>query len=73
LRYRKYSPAYEGYNNANWLADSEESKSTSRYIFTLRGATVSWKSSKKTCISLSTMELEFITLDKVGEEAEWLQ
>ena len=34
---------------------------------------VSWKSSKQTCISRSTMESEFITLDKVGEEAEWLR
>ena len=40
-------------------------------MFTLRGATVSWKSSKQTVIVRSTMESEFITLDKCGEEAEW--
>ncbi|KAF3660861.1 hypothetical protein FXO37_13199 [Capsicum annuum] len=33
---------------------------------------VSWKSSQKTCIALSTMKSEFIALDKAGEEAEWL-
>ncbi|PHU01255.1 hypothetical protein BC332_31042 [Capsicum chinense] len=34
---------------------------------------VSWKSSKQTCIASSTMEFEFIALDKAGEEAEWLR
>ena len=41
-------------------------------MFTLRGASVSRKSSKQTIIAKSTMEYEFITLDKYGEEAEWL-
>ena len=34
---------------------------------------MSWKSSKQTCIARSTMEYEFIALDKAGEEAEWLR
>ena len=33
---------------------------------------MSWKSSKQTCIARSTIESEFITLDKMGEESEWL-
>ena len=61
----------QGYIDANWIADSEESKSTSGYVFTLGGAAVSWKSSKQTCIARSTIESEFIALDKAGEEAEW--
>ncbi|RVW48151.1 Retrovirus-related Pol polyprotein from transposon TNT 1-94 [Vitis vinifera] len=39
----------------------------------LLGAAVSWKSSKQTVIARSTMESEFIALDKCGEEAEWLR
>ena len=50
----------------------KDTKSTSGYVFTLGGAAVSWKSSKQKCIVISTMESEFIALDKVGEEAEWL-
>ena len=38
----------------------------------LGGGVVSWKSSKQTCIARSTMELEFIALDKGREEVEWL-
>ena len=41
-------------------------------MFTLAGAAVSWKSSKQIVIAQSTMESEFITLDKSGEEVEWL-
>ncbi len=33
---------------------------------------VSCKSSRQTCIAQSTMEFEFIALDKSAEEAEWL-
>ena len=51
----------------------KDTKSTSGYVFTLGGAAISWKSSKKTCIAISTMEYEFIALDKAGEEAEWLR
>ena len=42
-------------------------------MFTLGIAMVSWKSSKQTVIARSTMESEFIALDKCGEEAEWLR
>ena len=73
LRYRTYPPILEGYSDANWIADSEESKSTSGYVFTLGGGAVSWKSSKQICIVRSTMESKFIASDKIGEEAEWLQ
>ena len=41
LRYGQYPLVLEGYSDANWIADSEESKSTSGYVFTLRGAAVS--------------------------------
>ena len=42
-------------------------------MFTLGIAMVSCKSSKQTVIAKSTMESEFIALDKCGEEAEWLR
>ena len=42
-------------------------------MFTLRGATVSWKSSRQTGIVRSTTEYEFIALYKCEEEAEWLR
>ena len=73
LHYTTYPAVLEGYSDANWISSSEDTKSTSGYVFTLGGGAVSWKSSKQTCIARSTMESEFIALDKAGEEAEWLR
>ena len=42
-------------------------------MFTLEGGAASWKSSKQTIITISTMESEFIALEKYGEEAKWLR
>ena len=70
LHYNKYRVVIEGYSDANWITGSNDVKSTSGYVFILGGGGVSWKSSKQTCIARSTMEYEFIALDKAGEEAE---
>ena len=73
MHYTRYPAVLEGYSDANWIFDTNNTKSTSRYVFTLGGAAVFWKSSKQTCITRSTMESEFIALDKAREEAEWLR
>ncbi|GJR66370.1 retrovirus-related pol polyprotein from transposon TNT 1-94 [Tanacetum coccineum] len=72
LHYDRHPAVIEGYSDANWISDIKDSRSTSGYVFTLGGAAISWKSSKQTVIAKSTMESEFIALDKCGEEAEWL-
>ena len=72
LHYTRYHVVLEGYSDANWISNVKDSKSKSGYVFTLGGATVSWKSSKQTVIVRFTMEFEFIALDNCGEEAEWL-
>ena len=73
LHYTRYPAVLEGYSDANWISNDKDSKSHSGYVFTLGGAAVSWKSLKQTVISRSTMESEFIALNKYGEEAEWLR
>ncbi|KAL4028492.1 hypothetical protein IC575_011689 [Cucumis melo] len=70
LHYTRYPIVLEGYNDANWISSTKDSKSTSSYIFTFGGGVVSWKSSKQTCVARSTMEYEFIALNKAGEEVE---
>ncbi|KAJ9546855.1 hypothetical protein OSB04_019398 [Centaurea solstitialis] len=55
------------------ISNNSESKSTRGYVFTLGGASISWKSSKQTVNTRSTMEAEFVALDKAAEEAEWLK
>ena len=73
LHYNKYSAVLEGYSDANCITGSTETKSTSGYVFSIGGGEISWKSPKQACVSRSTMESEFIVLDKAGEEAEWLR
>ncbi|GJW05862.1 hypothetical protein Tco_1568285 [Tanacetum coccineum] len=73
LHYTKYPPVLEGYCDANWISNHNDSKSISGYVFTLRGAVVSWKSSKQTLNTRSTIEAEFVALDKAAKEAEWLR
>ena len=73
MHYTRYLTILKGYSVANWIFDTNDTKSTSGYVFTLGGAAVSWKSSKQACIVRSTMESEFITLDKTGGEVEWFR
>ena len=70
LHYNRYPAVLEGYTDANWITGSTEIKFTSGYVFNISGGEISWKSSKQTCIARSTMESEFIALDKAGDEAE---
>ena len=73
LYYTNYPSIVEGYSDANWITGSNDTKSTSGYVFTLGNGAISWKSSKQACIARSTMESKFIALDKTIEEADWLR
>jgi len=73
IEYSGFLAVLEGYNDANWISDSDETKSTSGYVFTLRGGAITWRSAKQTIIARSTMESEFVALEMVGSEAEWLE
>ena len=64
LHYTRYPEVLEGFTDASWISDIQDSKSTTGYVFTLGGAVVSWKSSKQTVITRSAMEAEFVALDK---------
>ena len=73
LYYTRYAAIIEGYSDANWISDVKDSNSISGFVFTLKGAAISWKSSKQTVITRSIMKSEFITLEKCGEEVERLR
>jgi len=63
LHFNKFSAVLEGFCDANWDSDNDEVSSTSGYAFNLGGQAISWKSTKQTCISHSTMESEFIAFE----------
>ena len=72
LHYIRGPAVLEAYSDVSWISDTQDSKAISGYVLTLEGVVVSWKSSKQTVITKSTMEAEFVVLDKCGEKAEWL-
>ena len=73
LCFSGFPSVLEGFSDANWILNSDEMKSTSGYVFILGGSAVSYKSAKQTCITRSTMEVEFIALEKASSEVEWLR
>ena len=62
-----------GYTDSDFQSYADLRKSTSEYVFTLGGATVSWWSIKQTCISYSTMEAEYVAVSEAAKEAVWLR
>ena len=62
LCFSGFPSVLERFSDANWISDSDKIKSISGYVFILGGSAVSYKSTKQTCITRSTMEAEFIAL-----------
>nr|GEU40480.1 zinc finger, CCHC-type [Tanacetum cinerariifolium] len=73
LSYVGYPSVLEGYSDASWINHVEGSSSTSGWVFLLGRGAILWASKKKTCITSSTMESEFVALAAAGKEAEWLR
>jgi hypothetical protein len=63
----------EGYSDANWIFYIDQIYATSGYVFTLGDGVVSWRSSKHTILTKSTIEAELTALDTASAEAEWLR
>jgi hypothetical protein len=61
IHYARYPRVLKGYSDFNWISDVDEIYVTSRYVFTLRGGDVSWKSCKH-ILTRSTMEADLATL-----------
>ncbi|GJS88974.1 zinc finger, CCHC-type containing protein [Tanacetum coccineum] len=70
LTYSGYPSVIEGYSDASWINNMEDHSSTSGWVFLLGGGAISWASKKQTCITISTMESEFVALAAAGNEAE---
>ena len=66
LVYHDDELALIGYNFQSY---ADLRKSTYRYVFTLGGAVISWRSIKQSCIVDSTMEAEYVA----AREAIWLR
>lgn len=59
--------------DADWAGDVGDRKSTSGYILTIFGCTISWQSKKQPTVSLSSTEAEYIALSFAITEACWIK
>ena len=57
-----------GYVDASFDTDPDDSKSQTRYVFTLNGGAVSWCSSKQSVMAGSTCEAEYIAASEAANE-----
>lgn len=63
----------QGFCDSDHAADLDRKRSTSGYVFTVGGNTVSWKSSLQPVVALSTTEAEYIALTEAVKEAIWIR
>ncbi|GJU21576.1 retrovirus-related pol polyprotein from transposon TNT 1-94 [Tanacetum coccineum] len=63
----------KGYVDSDYAGDLDGSKSTTRYVFTLCGGTVSWVSKLQSVVAMSTTEAEYVTAAQASKEAVWLK
>jgi hypothetical protein len=62
-----------GFSDADWAGDQEDRKSNTGFVFKLNGAAISWVSRKQNCVTLSSMEAEFVALTEATQEVVWLR
>jgi len=53
--------------------DRDNRRSTSGYVFTVGGTTVSWVSKIQSVVALSTTEAEYVAAIEASKEMIWLQ
>lgn len=73
LCYGGTSLELQGYVDANHSGDRDSGKSTTGYIFTVAGTTLSWVSQLQKVVALSTTEAEYVAIIEASKEIMWLQ
>ena len=62
-----------GYVDASFDTDPDDSKSQTAYVFILNGGAVSWCSLKQTVVAGSTCEPEYIATSEAANEGVWMK
>jgi hypothetical protein len=62
-----------GYVDYDFAGDLDKKRSTSGYVFTLAGGSISWMSKLQNIVALSTKEAEYVAASHACKEAVWLK
>ena len=71
--YGKDSSELTRFCDSDYGGDLDNRKSTSEFVYTLGGSTVSWQSSLQNVVALSTTKAEYIAVAESFKEAKWLK
>ena len=62
----------QGYVDADMAGDKDNRRSSTWYVFTVGGTTVSWISKLQQVVALSTTEAEYVAATEASKEMIWL-
>ena len=62
----------QDYVDADFAGDIDSRKSTTKFVFTLSGTTISWASNIQTIVTLSTTEAKYVAATEARKEMIWL-
>ncbi|GJT82585.1 hypothetical protein Tco_1056927 [Tanacetum coccineum] len=63
----------EGFFDSDYRGCLYSGKSTTGYVFTMGGTTVSWMSRIQKCVAMSTTEAKYMAIAEAGKELVWLK
>ena len=63
----------QGYVDSDMEGDRYTNRSTTGYVFTVGGSTISWISKLQRVVALSTSKAEYVSLTEASKEMIWLQ
>src|SRR6187200_353775 len=73
LVYRKKEAVLEGFTDANLGGCEDSGKSTTGFVFTIGGTSISWMSRLQKSVALSTTEAEYMAIAEAAKELVWLK
>ena len=65
--------AVEGYGDASFQTNRDDSRSQSGFVYVKNGGAVSWMSSKQDTVADSTTEAEYIAACEAAKEGVWIR
>jgi len=67
------APQLDFSSDADWAGNIDDRNSQSGYVGKLHGAVVTWGSLRQQCVSLSSVESEYVALAEAAKDAIWLR
>ena len=65
-------PQITAFMDTDWGSNRDDRHSIGAYVIKIGCGSVSWKSKKQTCVTLSSMEAEYMALCQAVKESVWM-